>query len=148
MKPSEVLIVNPMAKTTAWVRSDLDGKRRDFKSWYEFLSWFDEKYHGEFILPPKTTDKYIDVLVDTLADSPRKTRRAAKDKEPKKEKAAKSSFGSGSISVEVKGVRYGTLATAFKKLGLPMSDRKVVRRELIAKKVYEYGGHSFKLMED
>lgn len=149
MRPDDVLIVNPMAPTFAWVRTDLDGKKRKFKSWYEFKSWFDPKHHGEFVLPPKTTETFIDVLVDTLTDSPR-NRRIAAAKERiagKKEKAAKSGGTSGSVSVTVAGVRYGTLMTAFKKLGLPMSDRKKVRKEVLAQGETVYGGYKFKLAE-
>lgn len=150
MKPSDVLIVNPMAPTFAWVRTDLEGKRRKFGSWHEFARWFDPKHHGEMILPPKTTEKFTDVLVDTLTDSPRNVRiaRAKERVEGRKEKRSSASVGSGSISVVVAGVRYGTLATAFKKLGLPMGDRKTVRKEILSKRTVEYGGHTFKLAED
>lgn len=151
-KLESFLIVNKMAPVEAWVRTDLHGKRRRFANWYEFMRWFDEKHHGVMQLPPLTNERFTDVLVDTLADSPRRRASSpASSPRPKAERApgtSPSPGGKRNHGVLMDGKEFGSLFKAFSSLGWPDDSKfQRFRRDLKAKKELTLEGHSFKLIE-
>ncbi len=151
MNLKEVLIVNPMAPVEAWVRTDVGGKRRKFKNWYEFLAWYDPRHHGEMNMPPNSQEKFTDALVDTLTDSPRK--RFVKTAPGRSDEAAPKRAGPSGVrrnhAVLMDGREFGSLFKAFSSLGWPDDSKfQRFRKELKAKRELTYEGHKFKIKED
>jgi len=149
----DFLIVNKMAPVEAWVRTDLEGKRKKFKNWYEFLNWFDEKHHGVIEMPPNSQEKYTDVLVDTLTDSPRvkKVNYRVEPGEPTGERAKQpvASKGKRNQGVTMDGKPFTSLFKAFSSLGWPDDSKfQKFRKELKAKLELTYEGHKFKIIQE
>lgn len=144
LNPSEVLVVNKMAPVEAWVRTDLGGKRKKFKSWYDFTAWFDPRYHGHMNLPPNSQEKFTDVLVDTLTDSPR--RRAKPISTEPRETKSSSQAGKRNQGVTLDGKSFPSLAKAFVFLGWELDGKfQRFRKDLKAKLSLTYEGHQWRI---